>query len=216
MRRIPFLYALLFVLTLASCKSSKTVVAPTDTKSNFEKLASIDNIVSIEKREPVSHFDENYELWFEQPIDHNDMSKGTFKQRVFLGFENTDKPVIVEIRGYGIGSERAGELANHYEANQLTIDHRYFNDSRPANIDWKTLTLENAAKDQARIIDAIRDVLYPNNKFISTGISKGCQTTMTHRKFFPENVDACVCYVGPLNYEREDPRVYKFLKTVGT
>ena len=216
MRRIPFLYALLFVLTLASCKSTKTVVAPTDTKSNFEKLASIDNIVSIEKRDPVSHFDENYELWFEQPIDHNDMSKGTFKQRVFLGFENTDKPVIVELRGYGIGSERAGELANHYEANQLTIEHRYFNDSRPAKIDWNTLTLENAAKDQARIIDAIRDVLYPNNKFISTGISKGCQTTMTHRKFFPENVDACVCYVGPLNYEREDPRVYKFLKTVGT
>ncbi|MBT8260154.1 MAG: aminopeptidase [Flavobacteriaceae bacterium] len=216
MRRFQFLYAILFVFVLSSCKTSKTVVAPTDTKTTFEKLASIDNIVSLEKRDPVSHFDENYEMWFEQPIDHNDLSKGTFRQRVFLGFENTEKPVIVELRGYGIGSERAGELANHYEANQLTIEHRYFNNSRPEKIDWNTLTLENAAKDQAIIIDAIRDVLYSKNKFVSTGISKGCQTTMTHRKFFPDNVDACVCYVGPLNYKREDPRVYEFLKTVGT
>ena len=39
---------------------------------------------------------------------------------------------------------------------------------------------------------------------------------MAHRRFFPNNVDASVCYVGPLNYQREDPRVYKFLKTVAT
>lgn len=209
--------AFLLVLFLVSCKTSQPVVEQSfDSRTNFEKLSSIKNVVSIEKRKTVSHFDENYELWFEQPVDHNDPSKGTFKQRVFLGFENTSQPVIVELRGYSIGSEKAGELAKHYNANQLTIEHRYFSNSRPEHIDWNTLTLENAAKDQAIIIDAVRDVLYPNNKFISTGISKGCQTTMTHRKFFPENVDACVCYVGPLNYKREDPRVYEFLNSVGT
>ena len=173
-------------------------------------------MVKIEKRKLVSHFDENYEIWFEQPVDYNNPAKGTFRQRVFLGFENTNKPVIVELRGYGIRSDAAGELANHYEANQLAIEHRYFNDSRPETIDWNTLTVANAAKDQARIIDAIRQAIYPNSKFISTGISKGCQTTMAHRRFFPKNVDACVCYVGPLNFQREDPRIYEFLKTVGT
>ena len=126
------------------------------------------------------------------------------------------QPVIVELRGYGIGRETAGELANHYKANQLTIDHRYFNNSRPKTIEWNTLTVENAAKDQAIIIDAIRNTLFPYAKFISTGISKGCQTTIVHRRYFPKNVDASVCYVGPLNYQREDPRVYKFLKKVGT
>ncbi|WP_299273079.1 S28 family serine protease [uncultured Psychroserpens sp.] len=211
-------YAILFSITVLSCKTTQNVVAPTVEKelSNFEKLAGIPNIVSIEKKQTTSHFDENYELWFEQPIDHNDATKGTFKQRVFLGFENGNLPVIVELRGYGIGSERAGELAAHYKANQLTIEHRYFNNSRPSTIDWNTLTVENAAKDQARIINAIRNALYPNSKFISTGISKGCQTTMAHRRFFPNNVDASVCYVGPLNYKREDPRVYQFLKTVAT
>ena len=218
MKRIKLLYTLLIFLLLASCKTSQNVVSSSaiGTKSNFELLASIKNVVKIEKRNAVSHFDENYELWFEQPIDHNDLSKGNFKQRVFLGFENSNLPVIVELRGYGIGSERAGELASHYNANQLTIEHRYFNNSRPENIDWNTLTIENAAKDQALIIDAIREVLYPESKFISTGISKGCQTSMAHRRYFPKNVDACVCYVGPLNYQREDPRVYEFLNTVGS
>lgn len=216
MKIIRSIYFSIFVLLLVGCKTTQTVVVPPVEVSTFEKLATIKNVMSIEKRDQVSHFDKNYEIWFEQPIDHNDLSKGTFRQRVFLGFENTTAPVIVELRGYGIGPERAGELADHYKANQLTIEHRYFNDSRPGNVDWNTLTLENAAKDQAIIVDAIRNTLYPDAKFISTGISKGCQTTMTHRKFFPENVDACVCYVGPLNYQREDPRVYEFLNNVGT
>lgn len=206
----------LFILLIVGCKTSQTTVVTETNLSNFEKLASIENVVSIEKRDPVSHFDENYEIWFEQPIDYTDLSKGTFRQRVFLGFENHIQPVIVELQGYGIGSEKAGELASHYNANQLNIEHRYFNNSKPKTIDWNTLTVENAAKDQERIIDAIRKTLYPNAKFISTGISKGCQTTMLHRRYFPENVDACVCYVGPLNFEREDPRVYEFLNTVST
>ena len=216
MKLLRSIYFSFFVLFLVGCKTRQTVVAPPVEISIFEKLASIKNVVSIEKRDAVSHFDENYEIWFEQPIDHNDLSKGTFKQRVFLGFENPAQPVIVELRGYGIGPENAGELANHYQANQLTIEHRYFNNSRPEEVDWNTLTIENAAKDQAIIIDAIRNTLYPDAKFVSTGISKGCQTTMAHRRYFPKNVDASVCYVGPLNYQREDPRVYSFLNNVST
>lgn len=211
----PFIVTLI-VFLLMGCKATQTIAPPIVEVSNFEKLASIKNVVSIEKRDPVSHFDENYEIWFEQPIDYNDLSKGTFRQRVFLGFENDTLPVIVELRGYGIGPESAGELANHYNANQLTIEHRYFNNSRPEKIDWNTLTIENAAKDQTTIINAIKNAIYPNAKFVSTGISKGCQTTMAHRRFFPKDVDASVCYVGPLNFKREDPRIYKFLKNVST
>ncbi|WGF92032.1 S28 family serine protease [Aequorivita marisscotiae] len=216
MKSIRFYYFFLFTLLFIGCKTASIAVIPTTEVSTFEKLASIKNIVSIEKRAVTSHFDENYELWFEQPIDYNDVSKGTFKQRVFLGFENPSQPVIVELSGYGIGSENAGELAGHYNANQLSIEHRYFNNSRPEEIDWNTLTVENAAKDQATIINAIRNALYPNAKFISTGISKGCQTVMVHRLYFPENVDACVCYVGPLNFKKEDDRIFEFLKNVGT
>ncbi len=214
MKLVNHFCAILVLVIFTNCTSTKQIVSPTIEKSTFQKLAAIPNVVSIEKREAVGHFDKNFEIWFEQPIDHSNPSKGSFRQRVFLGFENPSEPVFVELRGYNIGSEKAGELANHYEANQLTIEHRYFKDSSPKEIDWNTLTIENAAKDQAIIIDAIRNSLYPNAKFISTGISKGCQTVMAHLSYFPENVDACVCYVGPLNYQREDPRVYEFLANV--
>ena len=216
MNLLRYFYAGIIALFISSCTSTKTAVLTSVEVSNFQKLASIENVVSIEKRNPLNHFDENYEIWFEQPVDHDDLSKGTFRQRVFLGFEGDSLPVIVELRGYGIGPESAGELANHYKANQLTIEHRYFNDSKPDKIDWNTLTIKNAAKDQKIIIDAIKKTLYPDTKFISTGISKGCQTTMAHRRYFPDNVDGSVCYVGPLNYKREDPRVYEFLNSVST
>ena len=216
MKQITSICLFIAIAFNISFSTAQTVVSNVPDTSIFEKLASMETVVSIEKRDPVSHFDNNFEIWFEQPIDHKDLSKGTFKQRVFLGYENPQKPVFVELQGYGINSEKAGELANHYEANQLTIEHRYFNNSKPEEIDWNTLTIENAAKDQAIIIDAIRNAIYPNSKFITTGISKGCQTTMAHRLFFPQNVDASVCYVGPLNYQREDPRVYEFLENVGT
>ena len=208
------------VLFLTNCVSVK--VDSTQTKSKtiqvekevptFVKLASIENVFKVEKRPTNSHFKHNYEIWFQQPIDYNDLSKGTFPQRVLLGYVGDSKPVIVELQGYGIYTEKAGELANHYKANQLTIEHRFFNNSKPEKIDWNTLKVASAAKDQATIISEIRNVLYPSAKFVTTGISKGCQTTMAHRRFFPNNVDASVCYVGPLNYKREDPRVYSFLK----
>ena len=165
MKLSKYTYLLIILILVVSCKTVTPVVSYPE-KSTFAKLAAIPNVVSIEKRETVSHFDENYEIWFEQPIDHNNPERGTFRQRVFLGFENPSEPVFVELRGYNIGSEKAGELANHYEANQLTIEHRYFTNSRPKEIDWNTLTIENAAKDQAIIVDVIRATLYPNSKFI--------------------------------------------------
>jgi hypothetical protein len=33
---------------------------------------------------------------------------------------------------------------------------------------------------------------------------------------YPNDVDVSVCYVAPLNFEREDQRIYHFLDTVGT
>ncbi|MEO8932684.1 MAG: aminopeptidase, partial [Xanthomarina sp.] len=167
---MPFrsLYLSSILLFLVSCNILQPPVVLVPELSTFEKLASIENVVSIEKKESVSHFDENYEIWFEQPIDYNDLTKGTFNQRVLLGYKNPQLPVIVELQGYGIGSETAGELANHYKANQINIEHRYFNNSRPEQIDWNTLTVKNAAKDQARIIERIKKAIYPDAKFIST------------------------------------------------
>ena len=60
----------------------------------LEKLQQIPQISGIQKMN-VEPFEEYYQFWFEQPIDHNDPSRGTFKQKVLLGHKKQDAPVIV-------------------------------------------------------------------------------------------------------------------------
>ena len=102
-------------------------------------------------------FREYYEFWFEQPINHSDVSKGMFRQKVFLGHKKTDAPVIAELQGYQIGSGAEGELSALFEANQLTIEHRFFDQSVPeGGIPWEYLTIKQAAADHHNIIQTIR------------------------------------------------------------
>lgn len=183
--------------------------------SVLEKLQQIPQVSGIEKLEP-GFFEEHYQFWFQQPVDHNDPSKGTFKQRVLLGHKKQEAPVVAELEGYGIWTTEAGELAKLFKANQLTIEHRFFDKSVPeGGIPWESLTIKQAATDQHVIIQAIRKALYPESKWISTGVSKGGQTTIFHRYFYPEDVDVSVPYVAPLNLEYVDPRLEKFLGKVG-
>ena len=182
----------------------------------YEKLQQIPQISEIQKLD-VKPFQEYYQFWFEQPVDHSDPAKGTFRQRVLLGHKQSDAPVIVELEGYNIWSSEEGELANILKGNQLTIEHRFFDQSVPeGGIPWENLTIKQAADDQHEIIQAIRQKIYPASKWISTGISKGGQTTIFHRYFYPADVDISVPYVAPLNLEYVDPRLDKFLNRLGT
>lgn len=181
----------------------------------LEKLKQIPQVSDIQKLE-VDFFEEYYQFWFEQPVDHNDPAKGTFKQKVLLGHKKANAPVVAELEGYKIWTEQPGELAKLFDGNQLTIEHRFFDKSVPAgNIPWEYLTIKQAATDHHEIIQAIRKNLYPASKWITTGISKGGQTTLFHRYFYPEDVDISVPYVAPLNLEYIDPRLEKFLSKLG-
>lgn len=181
----------------------------------LEKLQQIPQISNIKKLE-VSPFREYYEFWFTQPVDHRNAEAGTFRQKVLLGHLSDDAPVIVELEGYAIGSAKAGELAGLFKGNQLTIEHRFFDKSVPeGGIPWEYLTIKQAADDHHAIIQTIKQQLYPASKWVSTGISKGGQTTIFHRYFYPDDVDVSVPYVAPLNLEYVDPRLDKFLNKLG-
>ena len=214
--------ALVFVLVLGQVYSGYAIDSPLISEQkqsvNLKRcLKQIPGVESVKKMTTCDHFTAYYEIWFEQLTDPKDPNSETFLQRVLLGHTDFESPVVVELQGYDIYTKRAGEMANLFNANQLTIEHRYFDNSKPrSGIPWQTLTVENAAYDQHIIIDAIKTALYSSNKFISTGISKGGQTTMIHRSFYPEDVDASVCYVAPLNFTREDTRIYDFLNSVST
>jgi hypothetical protein len=185
----------------------------TKTPDLYSQLSEIPN-VSIEKIEGDTTFTEYYEMWFTQAIDHEKPELGSFKQRVLLGHHDLSKPMVVEIQGYNIWTEKAGELSKLLNANQLTIEHRYFKQSRPDSLLWDKLTIKQAAADQHAVIQALKSIY--KNKWISTGISKGGQTTIYHRYFYPNDVDVSVPYVAPMNLNREDKRIHKHLETVGS
>lgn len=191
---------------------SLTVFAGGDIMKKLQQIPQVSDIKELK----VDPFKEYYRFWFEQPVDHNDPSKGTFKQQVLLGHQKEGAPVIAELEGYAIWSEQAGELTRLLNGNQLTIEHRFFDQSVPqGDIPWEYLTIRQAADDQHEIIQAIKKNIYPDSKWVSTGISKGGQTTVYHRYFYPADVDVSVPYVAPLNLEYVDPRLEKFLDKLG-
>ncbi len=81
-------------------------------------------------------------------------------------------------------------------------------------MEWKHLTVENAAADHHNIIESFKNIYQEN--WIGTGISKGGQSAIFHRYFYPDDVLVTVPYVAPLNLAEEDPRIYHFLRNVGT
>ena len=207
MKLSKFRYLILIILIgfLVACQSK--------TPTLYSQLNELPNI-SVENIEGDTTFTEYYEMWFTQPIDHEKPELGSFKQRVLLGHHDLTKPMVVEIQGYNIWTEKAGELSKLIDANQLTIEHRYFKQSRPNSLLWDKLTIKQAAADQHAVIQALKKIY--KNKWISTGISKGGQTTIYHRYFYPNDVDISVPYVAPMNLSREDKRIHEHLATVGT
>lgn len=181
----------------------------------LQKLQQIKEISNIRELK-VAPYNEYYEFWYEQPIDHNNPTKGTFKQRVLLGHRDFKAPMVAILEGYGIYSPSESELSQLFKTNQLTIEHRFFNNSKPAGeTPWANLTLKQAATDQHEIIQTLRQKVYPDTRWISTGISKGGQTTVYHRYFYPQDVEVSVPYVAPINLEKVDPRLEKFLSKLG-
>lgn len=178
-----------------------------------EQLFNLPDIIFKEINAPLG-FDAAYELRIKQLIDHTNPEKGYFYQRAYLSHRGFDKPTVMVTQGYSSNSNRIGEVANLLNANQIDIEHRYFGKSIPDSVDYQYLNLEQATADLHHINELFR-MIYPN-KWISTGISKGGQTTIFYKYFYPKDVDASIPYVAPLNISLQDERIYTFLDTVGS
>ena len=155
-----------------------------------------------------------YVLRFTQPVDHADPDGPTFEQRVSLLHRDLEAPMVALTSGYwDYYGDNLYELTTLLAANQISIEHRYFGESRPDPADWSKLTIRQMADDQHRIIAALRTV-YPG-AFLTTGGSKGGMTATYHRRFYPDDVDGTVPYVAPISFAAPDPRYAPFLDTVG-
>ncbi|MCD8292472.1 MAG: aminopeptidase [Prevotellaceae bacterium] len=179
-----------------------------------EKLAALPEITET-KTLQSEEFTEKYLVYFTQPVDHTNPEAGTFRQRVIVSHVGFDRPTLIITEGYGgayaLNPRYREELSKMYDANMVFVEHRYFLESTPEPLDWQYLTARNAADDLHAVCQAFKTI-YPG-KWIATGISKGGQTTLLYRTFYPDDVDISVPYVAPLCYDVEDGRHEPFIAT---
>jgi hypothetical protein len=125
--------------------------------------------------------------------------------------------MVLESTGYELWDGYTGtaltEPAQILDANELTVEHRYFGPSQPDPLDWSFLTIQQAAADHHRIVQALRPIY--TGRWISSGASKGGMTSVYHRRFYPDDVAGTVAYVAPQSFGVADPRYVTFLDQVG-
>ena len=211
MKRLQLIFIfILFFTVVGQAQSIKEKLTQLSKEYNF----------TFEVLEKGDTFNERYLLWVEQELNQKSPNHKTFKQRVFVSHKSVEKPVVFVTEGYWAGYAEepnyTNELTNILDANQIVVEHRFFPPSVPDSsvFDWKYLTIENAAADHHRIVEILKHIY--EKKWLNTGISKGGQTAIYHKYFYPNDVTVSVPVVAPLNFSTEEKRVYNFLETVGT
>lgn len=212
MKHLRIYYAALLLIALSM------VSIPLSAQTELQKKIGVITAITELKPLQTTEFAEKYVTYFTQPLDHRQPEKGNFRQRVTVSHVGFDRPTVLVTEGYGagyaLGPKYREELSRLLNANLIFVEHRYFLESTPEPKDWQYLTAENSAEDLHAITTAFKQIY--SGKWISTGISKGGQTALLYRAFFPDDVDISVPYVAPLCYGVEDGRHEPFLRQVST
>ncbi|HNP90586.1 S28 family serine protease [Macellibacteroides fermentans] len=207
MKRISHLLLLLLLVIVSANASNKEL---------YQKLCTLKGVITVDSL-PSDYSSEKYVVTIRQPLDHKHPEKGSFTQRVVISHEGFDRPTVLVTEGYGgdyaLNPRYQDELARLFQTNTVFVEHRYFSGSVPDSVDWQYLTAQNSASD-LHLITTLFKQIYPQ-KWISTGISKGGQTALIYRAFFPNDVDITVPYVAPVSRSAEDGRHEPFLNVVG-
>lgn len=218
------LFAALFSALLCAAPfaghAQNTNQPQTELEQNTEtarRLAALPGVKSV-KRIPTNQYKEKYVLMMEHPLDYQHPEKGTFLQRVFVGHQGYDRPTVLVTEGYGgereMNPNSSEEISKLLDGNLIFVEYRYFQESMPQPCNWDYLTVEASLNDLHQVRTALGQVY--SRKWLATGISKGGQTCMFYRAYFPDDVDVSVPYVAPLNKSVEDGRHEPFLtRTVG-
>ena len=154
-----------------------------------------------------------YALQIKQPIDHQHPENGSFYQSAVLIHKGFQRPMVMETEGYELYAGE-DEIADILNANDIDIEFRYFGQSRPETLQWQYLTFAQACADLHHINELLKTIY--SGKFVSTGISRGGQTSIYYKYYYPDDVNIAIPYVAPLPNSLEDKRIYQFLDTMGS
>ena len=199
----------IFLLTICFLCTATYADSLVDKLNSYSEISKIDRLASADKLQKLVFF-------VSQQLDWENQEAGNFQQRVILKHRGFDKPTVMVTEGYGAGyalnPNFQEELSGLLDANLIFVEHRYFLESTPSPCNWDYLTVANSAGDYHHIRQLLGQ-LYPG-KWFTTGISKGGQTTLFYRTYYPDDVDGSVAYVAPLNKSLEDGRHEIFLKNI--
>ncbi|MFB9573212.1 S28 family serine protease [Streptomyces yanii] len=188
---------------------AEAIAQATDVRERLDRIPGL-TVVSQTTKEGFPY----YTLTLTQPIDHEHPDRGTFKQRLTLWHKSETAPMVLYTGGYSLSSSTR-EITRLLDANQVSIEHRYFSQSRPATVDWNDLTVQQEASDEHAVVQALKTIY--RAKWLGTGASKGGMTQVYHERFYPDDLDAVVAYVAPNDAANNDDSGYeKFFQTVGT
>ncbi len=150
-----------------------------------------------------------FEMFYRQPVNHKNPDGPSFEQKLILWHRDEVRPMVLQTSGYAIFSVGLSALASEFTANQIQVEHRFFQTSIPVNPDWSYLNIEESAGDFHRITVALKSIY--KAKWVNTGRSKGGMTSMYHRYFYPNDLDATVAHVAPHSYSTDDMRYADFV-----
>ncbi|MDX3518930.1 S28 family serine protease [Streptomyces scabiei] len=204
----------LVVLIGTLSTAGAATAAGSDTADIKDRLLAIPGVSLIqEKPYPGYRF---FVLNFTQPVDHRNPKKGTFQQRITVLHKDTARPTVFYTGGYNVSTNPGRrEPTQIVDGNQVSMEYRFFNPSRPDPADWSKLDIWQAASDQHRIFRALRKIYREN--WISTGGSKGGMTATYYERFYPHDMDGVVAYVAPNDVVNDEDSAYdRFFASVGT
>lgn len=203
-----------WLVGLGACGDDATMAAPDAGPTDLlGKLNALPGVTAVVRPTDAAGYT-YYVLHFTQPVDHDAPAGPTFQQEVSLLHKDEAAPMIVQTSGYwDYYLDSPVEVTNLLAGNQISIEHRFFAESRPSPADWSKLTIEQMAADEHAIITALKTIY--GGAFITTGASKGGMTAVYHRRFYPDDVAGTVPYVAPLSFGAPDLRYASFLDTLG-
>lgn len=212
MKQRSFKLFMLLVLTLCVMTARAADIEVLNKLKALPGVTQVDTLAS-------KHYANKYVMYIDQLLDPAHPEVGSFKQRVILAHVGYDRPTVLVTEGYdanyAVNPNYKEELSVLLNANLVFVEYRYFGESMPQPCNWAYLTVKNSLADLHRVNITFRN-LY-SGKWVATGISKGGQTTMFYRSYYPDDVDVSVPYVAPLNQSLEDGRHEVFLsEKVGT
>ena len=244
-RFFSLVLALALLLSLAACGTTNTGESETpraaeaqdadaaSMKEAIEKLDGVTGVKVIEPAEGAVLFSERYLVTFEQPLDWNDPSVGTFEQRVAVDLCDGAEINVMETQGYCLadytvpesereamnvlGMDLAPEMLSLVTkcGNYINVEHRFFGASRPADMSntdtkyWEYHTPENAANDYHRIYTALAPLL--GERWVSVGTSRGGLMTNIYAKYYPGDMDVYIPYVAPCSDGIDNDNMYRFV-----